>query len=91
VYSLSEDLVKAVERALIGLHQFRLAPAAPPQKASEEWNRFVTMISKVERAIFPKEEDASCASVRLSEKQSEVSIFFQITTASRTLLSAMEG
>jgi hypothetical protein len=76
VYSLSENLVKAVERALMGLHQFHLARTAPPQNAGDDWNRLVTMISKVERAIFPKEEDASVASVRLSENESEVSIVF---------------
>ncbi len=76
VYSLSENLVKAVERALMGLHQFRLERAAPTQKEGDDWNRLVTMVSKIERAIFPKEQDASMASVRLSENGRELSIVF---------------
>ena len=76
VYSLSENLVKAIERALLGLHQYRLERAAPVQNTGDDWNQLVKTISKVDRAIFPKEEDATHASVRLAEHETEVSIVF---------------
>jgi hypothetical protein len=76
-YSLAENLVNAVQRALRGLHQFQLGPTTTPtQSQSDDWNRLVTLISKIEPAIFPKEHDASVASVLLSNSGRELSIVF---------------
>jgi hypothetical protein len=76
MYSLSENLVKAVERALLGLHQLQLGRITPPEAQGDDWNRLVTMISKIERAIFPKEHDASMASVQLFDNGRELSMVF---------------
>jgi hypothetical protein len=76
VYSLSENLVNAVNRSLMGLHQFRIERTAPLPPPNDEWHRLVTSVSKIERAIFPKEQDRSVATVLLSPNERELSIKF---------------
>lgn len=76
IYSLSENLVTAVKRALLGLHQAPLERAAPPRKQSDDWNRLAAMISRIPRAIFPKELNASVATVQLTDDGRELSIKF---------------
>ena len=76
VYSLSENLVKAVERALAGLHQVSLERAAPPRQQNEAWNRLTETMSEIERAIFPKEMDTSVATVLLTNDGRQLSIKF---------------
>jgi len=76
VYSLSENLVKAVERALMGLHHAPLERAAPRQQQTEDWNHLVTAISKIPRAIFPRELHANMATVQLTDDGRELAIKF---------------
>jgi hypothetical protein len=45
VYSLSKNLVTAVQRALMGLHQVTLERATPPQQKNDDWNRLAATIS----------------------------------------------
>ncbi len=75
VYSLSENLVKAVQRALAGLHRVALA-TSPPKQQSDDWNRLAAMIAKMPHAIFPKELKAKVANVEVSRDHQELSIKF---------------
>jgi len=76
VYSLSENLVTAVQRALMGLHQVPLGRGTPPQQQSDDWDRLVATISRIPRAVFPKELDGSVASVQLTDDGREFSVRF---------------
>ena len=75
VYSLSESLTKAVQRAFAGLHQISIG-RDKLKLQSEEWDRLTSAISKIPRAIFPKEMDASVATIQVSEDEKELSIKF---------------
>jgi hypothetical protein len=75
VYSLSENLLKAVERALTGLHGVSLRRASSPQHDAE-WNQLTKTIAKLPRAIFQKEMNANVATVQLSADEGELSIKF---------------
>ncbi len=76
VYSLSENLVKAVERALTGLHQTPLEKAALPQQQTDDWNRIAATISKIPLAIFPKELQTYMATIHLTDDGRELSLKF---------------
>ena len=76
VYALSESLVKAVQRALMGLHQTTIEKAALPQQQTEDWTRLAAMISNIPLAIFPKESHMSVATFHLKDDGRELSIKF---------------
>jgi len=76
VYSLSESLVKAVERALMALHQTPIGKGEPPQQQTEDWNRLAAAISNIPLAIFPKESRTSVATVHLTGDGRELSMKF---------------
>jgi hypothetical protein len=76
VYSLSESLITAVERALAGLHQVTVRPAGPPRLQAQEWDRLAVTVAKIDRSIFPKENGASLATVRVTDDGSKLSMKF---------------
>jgi hypothetical protein len=76
VYSLSGKLVKAVERALLGLYQTSLPKAAGPQQKTDDWNRLVALISKIPNAIFPRELNLGVATIHLTDDGQELTMRF---------------
>jgi len=76
VYLLSENLVITVQRALLGLHQVHLHRSSPPKRPTGDWGHLAEKISKIPRAYFPKELEASVATVQVAGHQQELTIKF---------------
>ena len=76
VYSLAEKLVRAVERALAGLHQFSIKPGISSQAQNVAWDHLAIAVGNIPFALFPKEMSAAAASVRVTEDQRQLCIKF---------------
>ncbi len=74
VYSLSKNLVTAIERAFIGLHGASLIKRKT--SPSDYWDRLSSRMSEIPWAIFPKEANTSAATIRLSQDRQELVMKF---------------